>query len=70
LEFWFGFAIIGLGGLDSFVRVLAFFGPICLFGVMYKLTIPITERVMKPTRAEYWEEYCEKYNKLMPSRLL
>ena len=68
LEFWIGFAIIGIGDGNSWIRIFPFIGPICLWAVMYFLTIPLTEKTMKPNRADYWDEYCKKYNMLLPNR--
>jgi len=68
LEFWFGFAIMGVGDGDSWVRIFPFLGPFFLWCVMYFLTIPLTEKTMKPNRLDYWDEYCQRYNMLMPNR--
>ena len=56
-EFWFGVALcsIDLGTIESFA---AFFGPFILYRVMVRLTIPITDKVMKAKRP-YWNEYKE-----------
>jgi steroid 5-alpha reductase family enzyme len=68
LEFWLGYAIIGIGDGGSWIRIFPFLGPVCLWAVMYFLTIPLTEKTMKPNRADYWDEYCKKYNMLLPNR--
>ena len=68
LEFWFGMGIIGLGDLHSYTRFCALFGPMMLYYVMTKLTIPLTEKTMKPSREDYWVEYTEKYSKIVPSK--
>lgn len=68
LEFWLGFSIIGVGDGDSWVRIFPFLGPFFLWCVMYFLTIPLTEKTMKESRKDYWEEYCKRYNMLLPNR--
>lgn len=63
LVFWFGMAVTGLN--DYSYSFLGFLGPVCLFLVMWKLTIPLTERVMVRTRPN-WDAWCQKSNKLLP----
>jgi steroid 5-alpha reductase family enzyme len=67
LEFWFGLGIVGLGDMSSWTRIASLFGPLMLYFIMAKLTIPLTERTMKPTREDYWVEYTQKYPKLLPT---
>jgi steroid 5-alpha reductase family enzyme len=44
---WVGFAI---GGLTDYISVIGFIGPILLWLVMDKLTLPLTEKHMKDSR--------------------
>lgn len=52
---WIGFALMGLN--DYTISFLAFLGPICLWAIMYYLTIPISEKSMAKSRKN-WDEFC------------
>lgn len=38
--------------------------------IMKRLTIPLTEKTMKPKREEYWDEYVKSYPSLVPKGIL
>ena len=60
---WIGFAVAGL--TDFTISFFGFIGPICLFCIMYFVTIPLTERTMEKTRP-YWQEFIKETNKYLP----
>ncbi len=49
---WIGFAI---GGLNDYISILGFMGPIFLFIIVDRLTLPLTEKHMKESRGELYE---------------
>lgn len=64
VEFWFGVALcsVDLGQMESF---LAFLGPLLLYRVMQRLTLPLTDKVMREKRP-YWNEYKEAIPSFFP----
>ena len=63
LATWVGFAI---SGIFYYYNLLAFVGPIALFFVMDKLTVPITEAYMLRSRGQKYLDYKERTNKYWP----
>jgi len=60
---WVGFAT---AGLNDYISILGFLGPLILYLIMDKLTLPLTEKHMRDTRGEAFEEFCKKTNKYIP----
>jgi steroid 5-alpha reductase family enzyme len=60
---WFAF---GLSGIKGVWDVGAFIGPIALYHVMDKLTVPLTESYLKKTRGDKYVSYIRTSNKYRP----
>jgi len=65
IEFWFGIACMSMD-FGTPLSVLAFVGPSLLTMFLVKTAIPITEKVMKDKRADYWTEYIQTYPQILP----
>lgn len=70
LNFWFGLALSSVNLVSNPISLLAFGGPMFLTLIMKRLTIPLTEKTMKPKREEYWDEYVKSYPSLVPRGIL
>lgn len=67
LEFWFGIAFCSQD-FGMLLSILAFVGPCALLLIMVKVTIPLTDSVMKHKRTEYWAEYTKTFPSLLPKK--
>ncbi len=63
LMVWTGFAV---GGLNDYISIIGFLGPVLLFLVMDCLTLPLTEKHMKDSRGLAYTDFCKKTNKYIP----
>lgn len=59
---WLGFAVAGFGVSGC---LLGFLSPLLLWGIMYYITVPLTERVSLEKRTEY-REYMKNTNIFVP----
>lgn len=68
IVFWSGIALYSID-LDNLGGTLpTFFGPFCLWFVMAKLTIPVTEKHMKKSRPD-WDKTLSETNKFLPFKI-
>lgn len=65
LVFWSGIAIYSLNPANLLFSLPTFLGPVSLYFVMTKLTIPITESHMRKKRTDY-NKVLESTNKFLP----
>lgn len=63
LMVWTGFAV---GGLNDYISIIGFLGPVLLFLVMDCLTLPLTEKHMRDSRGQAYLDFCRKTNKYIP----
>lgn len=57
---------IAISSIKSKNDALALISPLVLYYVMARLTVPITEKLMKKKRGDKFTEYCSKTNKFLP----
>lgn len=65
IVFWTGISIYSLNPSNLLLSLPAFLGPISLYFIMAKLTIPITEAHMKKKRPNY-DQVLRQTNKFLP----
>jgi len=65
LVFWTGISIYSLNPSNLFFTLPAFLGPLSLYFIMARLTIPLTEKHMKKKRPDY-EKTLKETNKFLP----
>ena len=65
LVFWTGISIYSLNPSNLLFTLPAFLGPISLYFIMTKLTIPITQAHMKKKRPDY-DQVLKETNKFLP----
>jgi steroid 5-alpha reductase family enzyme len=65
IVFWTGIAIYSINPSNIIGSLPTFFGPLCLWFVMAKLTIPVTEKHMKKTRPD-WDKTLKETNTFWP----
>ena len=65
IVFWTGIAIYSINPANIIGSLPTFFGPLCLWFLMAKITIPITEKHMRTTRPD-WEKTLKETNTFLP----
>lgn len=68
LVFWTGIAIYSINPANILASLPTFFGPLFLYFVMAKITIPITEAHMKKSRPD-WDKIVSETNMFLPFKL-
>jgi len=66
LLFWTGISVYSLNPSSLLLTLPAFFGPLSLYFIMAKLTIPVTEAHMKKKRPNY-DQVLKSTNRFLPS---
>lgn len=66
LIFWIGMATFAINA-ENLYSIFAYFGPLCLWAVMFFLTIPVTTKHMK-SKPQY-EDYLKETNVFLPFKL-
>lgn len=60
---WIGFAAFGVSNWPSFV---AFSGPVFLYLIIDRLTVPLTTKTMRATRGQEYQEHIKNTNTYWP----